>query len=190
MILICKWDLYLLFNSAELREQGQRSHFHPLSIFGASLQQIEPWLSVICCLIRVHRLLLWGLREDEPPAWALPLQLRRSRLTGPMKREAVPGEVAIRLSSITHTVTAPVSVSFFDVAAGRRWKCYFWLAASAMPYRPPLGCLRFFKLAPICLGHCVDCASSPGLSLTDKRIWLVSGDYTHELSSHPKKRKR
>lgn len=151
------------------------------------------WLSVICCLIRVHRLLLWGPREDKPPAWALPLQLWRSWLTGPMERETVPGEVEIRLSSITRTVP-PQTLSFFDVAVGRCWKCYFWLAvfALALVLRVPVClsfCEAFSKLAPICLGHCVDCASSPGLSLTDKRIWLVSGDYMHKLSSHPPKKK-
>ncbi len=198
MIIICKWDSYLLFNSTELCVQGQRFHFHPLEVslplFGVSQWRRMQWLSVICCLIRVHRLLLWGPREDKPPAWALPLQLWRSWLTGPMERETVPGEVEIRLSSITRTVP-PQTLSFFDVAVGRRWKCYFWLAvfALALVLRVPVClsfCEAFLKLAPICLGHCVDCASSPGLILTDKRIWLVSGDYMHKLSSHPPKKEK
>lgn len=172
------------------------SFFHPLevSLFRASQWRSVWWFSVICCLIRVHRLLLWGPRDGKTPTRALPLQLWRSWLTGPMERETVPGEVEIRLSSITRTVP-PRTPSFFDVAVGRRWKCYFWLAvfALALGLHVPIClsvCEAFLKLAPICLGHCVDCASSPGLSLTDKRIWLVSGDYTHKLSSRPPKKEK
>lgn len=108
MIIICKWDSYSLFNSTELCVHGQWFNFFTLwkslSLFRASQWRSERWFSVICCLIRVHRLLLWGPREDKPPTRALPLQLWRSWLTGPMKRETVPGEVEIRLSSITRTV--------------------------------------------------------------------------------------
>lgn len=33
------------------------------------------------------------------------------------------------------------------------------------------------------LAHCVDCARSSGLSMTDKRICLVSGDYERQIDS-------
>lgn len=136
MIITCKWDSYLLFNSTELCVQGQWFHFFTLwksfSLFHASQWRSVWWFSVICCLIRVHRLLLLGPRDGKPPVRALPLQLWRSWLTGPMERETVPGEVEIRLSSITRT-SRHVHRAFLtwlwavvgSVTSG--WQCSLWL---------------------------------------------------------------